>query len=381
MMDGSLLVQLGLRFWPLRYFLVAHRFRRASLALVLLLFLAPWLPAPCLRAEADFPARSLALPAGPPLVSVAIDPRLGRAFVADASGAVWTLDERSGRLLEVTDAGTTETGAPSGAMAVDDLRHRIYLPTLTGNLALLDDRSGVFASPWTLGSAFALALDGVAHRVLVPQSEQRALVALDARSRRVVATVALAAPPGVLAVDPSARRVYVAAAAAPRLDVLDADSLRSLATVALPGPADALAVDSSTHRVYAADPAGGTVTVVDGRSGAVLATIHLGAAPVALALNAETGDLFVADADNLVVVDTRRDAIVARIPVAAQPVAVAVDPRSGLVYVAGSPTGAASALPGNRTVTVFRDDRRSPTLLAALVAGLSPHRGRSDHSP
>lgn len=365
MMDATVWVRLGLLLVPLRRWPLAHCPRRAILALALLLSLAPWLLASRWPAAAAVSSFTLSLPAGPPLVGVATDPAFGRAFLADAGGTVWALDERSGRWLGAAAVTTIQTGAPSGAMAVDPTRHRVYLGALAGGLAL-DGRTGVPGPPWTTEPTLGLAFDSVADRVLVPRPREHALAAFDAGSGRAGATVTLAGPVGALAVDAPARRVYVAAADVARLDVFDADDYRPLASAALPGPAAALAVDAALHRVYAADPASGAISVIDGRSGANLATLHVGPAPVALALNPATGHLFVAGAGAVVMVDTRRNAIVTTVPAPGQPAALALDSQTGLVYVADGSAGAAPTPSSGRTVTVLRDPGRPLALLAAF---------------
>lgn len=370
-MDGSLWVRLSLLLWPLRCFVLT---RRSILLLALFLYLAPWLPPP--RPPAAFSVHSLLLPVGPPMVGVAVDGVLGRAFLAGAGGDVWAIDVRTEQILGPSNAVARGTATLSGAMAVDLASHRLYVVNLAGDLAALDGRSGRPDPPWNLKPTPGLALDSVADRLLVSQAGKHALLALDAGTGQVVAAVALAEPAGLVAVDARARRIYVAAASAARLGLLDADNFRPVATVPLPDPIDALAVDSTAHRIYAAAAASGVIITIDGRSGAVLSTLQVGHAPVALAVNPASGHLFVADADSVAVVDTRRNTVVATIPIVGAPTAMAVDARTGLVYVASGAAGTAAALPSSPRVTVLRDQRRPSTVLATIVAAILQQPGR-----
>jgi DNA-binding beta-propeller fold protein YncE len=328
------------------------RLGRALAALTLASALLPGLAA-AHRAGPVPPVRTIPLPGQRPLIGLAAAPALGRVFVTDDGGVVWVLDA-AGRLLGAADVTTDgDLAYPTASIAVDEARHRVYVPTIStatagppGGLALLDVNNGALAAHQTGAVTVAVALDGATGRVLLAEQAPAALVVLDADHQTVMATIALAWPPAALAVDETARRVYLAEAGTARLLVLDADTYRTLAVVTVGAVVGALVVDAATHRVYVADPIGGVLAVLDGPRAAILATIPAGRAPAALALNPATSHLFVAAEGAVTVVDTRREAVVATLPAGPRPVGVAADPRTGRVYVADG---------NEHTVAILRD--------------------------
>ena len=77
-----------------------------------------------------------------------------------------------------------------------------------------------------------------------------------------------------IALDPSAQTVYVASS--PTVAVIDARTNKVVKTVAAGAIVSGIAVDTSSHTLFAANGADGSVTVIDGITNAVTGTIHIG---------------------------------------------------------------------------------------------------------
>jgi DNA-binding beta-propeller fold protein YncE len=125
------------------------------------------------------------------------------------------------------------------------------------------------------------------------------VIAVDARSRRVVATIAgVPSVRGVLAVS-QLDRVYAAAQGTGEVAVIDENAMRVIARIPA-GDVDGLAYDPRTKYVFVSDESGGKDTVVDTRSNRVIARVELGGEAGNTVYDRGSGHIFVA-------VQTRND--------------------------------------------------------------------------
>ena len=173
----------------------------------------------------------------------------------------------------------------------------------------------------------SIGVDRRSHTVYLTDSYTPQVLALDGRTLRVRATIALPNDTsGAVAVDPATGRLYVADGI--DVDVLDARTGTLVDTI--PSAASsAVAVDARTDTVYVADAfdQGGSVTVINGRTDTVTAT-ELVSGARALAVDGADHTLLVGGTDGVSVVDTHQHRVVATVPVPAGSHDVAVAPRN-----------------------------------------------------
>lgn len=107
------------------------------------------------------------------------------------------------------------------------------------------------------GEAGNTHYDGVSHCMLVAVQTRNELVAIDPRSRRIVAHYPMACdhPHGFL-IDESERLAFVTCEGDARLLVLDLRAMRTTATFKIPADPDVLAFDSGLRRLYIACESG-----------------------------------------------------------------------------------------------------------------------------
>ena len=120
--------------------------------------------------------------------------------------------------------------------------------------------------------------------------------------------------------------------------ILDARSGRLLSTVAVGSEPDAAVVDERSGHVFVVNQGDGTVSMLDARSGSVVGTITVGENPGAVGMDARAGRILVAgtNADNqgsVSVLDARSGAVLRTLAVGVHPVAVAVDEQAGRAFV------------------------------------------------
>jgi len=206
---------------------------------------------------------------------IVVDEAAGRAVVSNLDdGTVSVLDTHAGAVLGTVPAG-------SGPVAIDARVGRAFVsdPSVPGRVMMLDVRRGVALRAVAAGNLPGQGVvDARAGRVYIPgspgNSSDTVVTTLDARTGRPVGaaylgpvaggTASASDAAGTLAVDPARGRVYGVAF----------------------GRADA------NGRALGA----GVLRVLDARTGAVLRSTAVGVNPLAVAVDASTGRVVVVDA-------------------------------------------------------------------------------------
>lgn len=284
-------------------------------------------------------------------MAIAVDERLGRAFVASRSvdrngvqhgpSRLSVLDSNNGRVLHTIAIPP----AMAGGMAVDATTDRLFVlvdsipvqDPYIGRVATIDARTGRVIGIATVGS---LPRDmivttvptgrhgAMAERVFVLNAgyppANGGISVLDGRTGSLVRTDLFPNATGAaaMAVDPGDGRVFVATArrdnngnsvAPSGVVMLDGYGGRALRTVTIGANPSALAVDERRGRVYVAvvgdsdfgrpyyPPKGlGSVTILDAQNDSVLRTMTVGVNPFALLVAAPTGRVFVLDGGGVI---------------------------------------------------------------------------------
>src|SRR5918912_4484506 len=236
-------------------------------------------------ANAGSMVRTIAVGRNP--LAVAVDERIGRAFVLNNAGnSVSMLDTATGTLLR-----TVAVGRDPLALAVDER---------TGHVLVANNDLG-------LQDQLSLALNCCPHG-------KGSLTMLDARSGAIQRTVRVGLSPLDIAVDERVGRAFVVSYGSDtrtgRLSVLDTHSGTVVRTVTVGLLPQDVAVDERTGRVFVAgeDRGGrGNVSVLDVMSGRLLRTVTVDQAPSAIAVDERTGRAFVLNrnSDTVSVLDAR----------------------------------------------------------------------------
>ncbi len=285
-------------------------------------------------------------------VSVAVAPGLRRVYLAHGYSASGV----AGNELEILDARTRHVlyrrtvRNLTGDMAVDEPLHTLFVATQTG-VSRLDARTGRLLG-WTWSSGpNGLVVDRRTQHVFVPVGGRGSVTMLDARSGRVLRSVAVASDPHYIALDERLGRVYVLSYDT-TLSVVDARTGKLLAARPLRPFAGGfvgytLAADARAGRVVVCE--GQRVHVLDGRTLAPVAVVDLGhgafSGDCAVAVGEAAGVAYVSSPGGFKAIDTRSGAVLSsQGAIALSGGQVAVDAASHHVLVGGPHLGAETAL-------------------------------------
>ncbi len=212
--------------------------------------------------------------------AVALDEATRRVFVVHEPygvrfyprGRVDVLDEDSLALLRAVPTGNFPRSP-----AVDERTARVFVANqASGTMNILDARTGrllrtVAVGRGPLGPSAAPVVDEAAGRVFFAAYGSRDnVVMLDAASGAVLRRVTVSALPEVIAVDRRIGRVIVAGAGS--ASVLDARTGAVLSTTALPGSPGKLLADESGHRAFISYSDNVNVSMLDTATGRIVRT-------------------------------------------------------------------------------------------------------------
>jgi DNA-binding beta-propeller fold protein YncE len=207
------------------------------------------------------------------------------------------------------------------------------------------------------------SVDPATNRLWVAHMDAGQLLAVDLRTRKIVATITAPGVHGVIAV-PALGRVYASATNARQVLTIDARSGRILASAPAGEYPDGLAYDPVQRHVFVSDESGGVETVIDA-AGHRLATISLGGEAGNVQYDPGSGHMLadVQTRNDIAVIDPRTDRIVGRIPVpgCASDHGLDIDPKREIAFV---------ACDGNATLHTL--DLRTMSWTGSAAVGSSP---------
>jgi YVTN family beta-propeller protein len=331
-----------------------------------------------------------------PWYAALVGPR-ERFFVANSSdGTVSVLDTRAGGLLRTVPVGG-QPGQPVSAvlnitaLVADTRSGQVFVATSDNSLTTLDDRTGARVRlPVQIPCLSGLAVDGRTAHVFAGDCLGGAVRMFDARSGRLLATIAVGGQPHELAVNEQTGRVFVAEVGG-MMSLLDAASGRLLRSFPL-GLAVQLCLFCTPSLPQGpelvTDGGGGVpmqVYVLDATTGRLLRTVTLGLDSYDRTVDPQTGQIVLVGGPTgvsgtaspfsgpgrVVILDGHTGRVLRRLTVHAMPGAVAVDARRhrvllgliGPVDGVGQPTGIGS---------VEVRDARSWRVLRTVPAGIIP---------
>ncbi len=286
--------------------------------------------------------------------AIAIDGRLGRAFIATATtlpsgspgpGAVVILDPQTGLLLSTIPVG----GTPR-SLVVDTAADTVFVAT-DESVSVFDERTGALVHTTSLPRQRdpVLAVDErVGHVVMASSAPatgpytplQGTVDVFDGRGGARLRTTTLRDGPAALAIDARSDHAFVSVQALKGngdIAVFDTVSGRLVRTVPVGVDPRCVAVDTRTGRVFVINSGSASVGVLDAGSGTPLAAAPVGALPWALAVDEQTGRVFVANQSGpstVSVLDATSGHLLRTVRAGANSTAVAVDARTSRVFVA-----------------------------------------------
>lgn len=229
--------------------------------------------------------RSVALSQVP--TALAVDSRTERIFVVGGSNGVCTTAacRANPALLSVLDARTLRVlraatlSQTLGAIAVDERRGRVFVPTI-GGLLVLDAADGRVRA--TLPAEYVLAVDEQTGHIVVGTNDGLGMVDLRGGRflwfRREVAASTM--------VDARTGNVLLIPVASNAVEVVNGASGRLMRTIRVGGLPVSMTIDARIGRAFVANHDDHTVSVLDVRSWRVLQTVPVGPYPTTVLVDA-----------------------------------------------------------------------------------------------
>ncbi|MGE5644917.1 MAG: YncE family protein [Acidobacteriota bacterium] len=270
------------------------------------------------------------VPVGSGPVSLAVNARTGRVYVANADdGTVSVLDAKTNAV-----AATLKIRSRPYFIAVNSETGKVYVThTFSDRISVIDGITNAVTELKT-GSIDLISVDSIANTIYLLGYEGGSLAVLDG------ATLALARREAGkhawgMDIDEPAHTLYVARMGT--ADVIAMPAGGAAPSIIPAGRAvSSIAVNSRTHRIYAGNYSGNSVTAIDGNARRALATVAVGERPQAVAVDERRNLVYVANTKSgtVTVIDGATNKALANVPAGESPYALAVAPGASKVYVA-----------------------------------------------
>lgn len=220
-----------------------------------------------------------------------------------------------------------KTGSGDNGIALDAIRHRIYVSSAGDGIIDEFATSGQWqSSPTPFQNMQQMILRIGTHpqglgvnthlgRLYVADYAEHVLRVVDETTMHVLATIPIAdVPLQPLRVDEKTGYVYVVCSTGQELDVVDGNKNVVIARIPVAPYPEGLTIDTATGRIYIADEGnneqgnsnkdtGNTITVIDGKTFQLLGTLHVGAAPDGVASDSALHLVYVALEDSSAVAE------------------------------------------------------------------------------
>jgi len=271
-------------------------------------------------------------------VSVAVNAKTGRAYVANAGdGTVTILDGSTDTVL-----ATIPIGSHPYSIAVDSATNKIYVTHTFGDQLSMIDGATNTVTDLNTGSVDLIAINSQAGKIYLLGYGGDVKVLDEATHQLNVRPVARHA--WALTLDESTSTVYVTEIESAALTALSSTSAEATTLPAGEIPCS-IAVNSKTNTLYVANYGDNTVSVLDAKTQRTVATIHVGDHPKSIAFDPIRNLVFVANThDNTVtVIDAIHNTVLTTLPAGKSPSALAVVPGSNRLYVSNEADEIASS--------------------------------------
>ena len=365
-----------------------------SLALLGLFF--PVSPAQTTSAEAaGFPIVGV-LHSGARPEAMAVDTQSHLLYIAHESpGFVVAFDAARGKVVWRVKLGDVATD-----VQVDSASHVVFVASTSyrqneSDVFVLNGTTGETLARWKTGSGDnGIALDAVRHRIYISSVNDGTIDEFATSGQWQDASTSfqdiqhtilrIGTHPQGLGVNTRLGRLYVADYAEHIVRVVDEATMHVLATIPVADtPLQPLRVDEQTGYVYVVCSTGQELDVIDGNKNAVIARIPVAPYPEGITIDTATGRIYIADEGNdeqsnsnkdagntITVLDGKTFQLLGTLRVGAAPDGVASDPALHLVYVALEDSSAVAEVSDSVNVPLQIDETLNQAIDARRAVGL-----------
>jgi YVTN family beta-propeller protein len=233
--------------------------------------------------------------------------------------------------LGQTVVATIPTSNPPGAVDVDPIAGRLYIPFQNQILVASENTNQVIHTITVGLDLEAVAVDPLTSRLYAADPFQGLLYVIDTKTFATVATITLPYARTV-AVNALTNRIYVSNSF--YVFVIDGSTNQTLTLISLDG-AHGLAINPMTNRIFIAqDVYPGAVAVINGSTNTIVASIPAGDdATFDVAVDYFRNQVYATNDSSISVIDGSTNTLTITIPDNGQPGGIAVDPVTRTIYV------------------------------------------------
>ena len=222
---------------------------------------------------------------------------------------------------------------------VDTVARRLLANhTENKTLDVFDLDSGKLLKHVPTGNAQGVAVDEKGGKYYVGVSQQKVLVAVDAKTLEKTGEVALSGPADDALFCPKNGKVYVCHDDGKDVWVVDPATMKTIASVAIGEAPEVLVWDAGAGRIYQNIKTTSTVSVIDPATNKVEHdwTVQPATSPHGLAFDPATHRLFVAGGNGkLAVLDSTSGKLITTVAIPGGVDQIAIDPALGRIYCPG----------------------------------------------
>jgi PQQ-dependent catabolism-associated beta-propeller protein len=311
-----------------------------------------------------------------------------RLYVSnERDGTVQVIDTATDRIVTTARVGNRPRGMALGRagqlyVAVSWWRDGKRARTGREAILALDAKTLKVVREYTAGTdpeCVAVAPNG--QRLYLSNEDAGTASIVDVASGKHRATLVVGTEPEGVTASPDGKWVYVTAETSNVLTVLDAHKEQTVANILVDARPRVVIFARDGKRAWASAEIGGTVMLIDVQRHAVVRRIRLGRTdkPVGLALSPDEERLYVATGrgNGVSVIDTTAGRVVAAIPTGQRVWGIAVTPDGTKVYAANSLSNSVSVI-DTKTLRVVKTiavgDGPWALVMGAPIQARSPHR-------
>jgi len=263
-----------------------------------------------------------------------VDAKLGRLLLAHAGNSeLAVIDLKTSGLLKRVDTGS------SRGVAVDERDGVYFVGTADSGVAVVDRRSlAPRTKVDTAGPVDAIAFDPKNDTLYADEDGGTAVWAINGRSLKIVATIAIPSDPEYVVYDPVSDRVYQNIVSTSSVAVIDPVTNQIVATwpVAPATRPHGLAVDGARHLLFSAG-ANGKLAVLNSQTGALLTALDIAPRVDQIVFDPGTRRVYCASGTGIVSVVQETDTSATSLGDVVVPRGahtIATDPATGAVWIA-----------------------------------------------
>ena len=296
--------------------------------------------------------------------SVAVDPGLGRVYVANLDGTLDIFDQAGGKPL----VSGIFIGRNPRDVAVDAEHHLVYIVGDDQRLLVLDGTTGDLRSAYKLegGTAQSIAIAPAINRLYLAHPTTNSVSVLDLVSNNRIEVIPLSTTLADGAINSNSNTLYILDSENNQIyKIADGGIIRQKAPSANNTVMTQIVADEESGRVYISG--GNQEAMLDGQTLAPLGTpLTLSDTVRSMTIAGPYLYLSLTGRNELVRVDKLRNQILNIWPVPEQPGVIAIDGKNNRIYIAHGTTGMVSVLDATTGQLV-----RGPVKIGETLRGIT----------